>query len=1127
MHRFARVVVYLSVVLSLGFTSKLHAEDTPIDGESRPIVIISNARFTAISPRLIRMEYVAYGQFEDRPSLGFIDRTPTGVFAHTVDAQGLHILDTGEVQIRYFGQNEPFLPRTLQITQQRNGRKMSWQPDKNEAGNLKGTFRTLDGVSGATALEPGILSRSGWAVIDDSRSPVFDTVDGREWFGERKQESGVDWYYFGYGQDYKAALAEFTRVSGKIPLPPKYVFGAWWSRYWAYSDAELRELVKEFDENDVPLDVLVVDMDWHLDGWTGYTWNPEYFPDPEGFLKWAHEQGLRVTLNLHPAEGVGKHEKAFPEMCKAMGLDPASTDRIPFDCTDPKYMDAYFKLLHHPLEKMGIDFWWMDWQQGTETKIKNLDPLFALNHLHWNDMAKRATETGRRPLIFSRWGGLGNHRYQIGFSGDTFCNWASLAFQPWFTATAGNVGYAYWSHDIGGHQPGPVDPEMYVRWIQWGALSPVLRTHTTKNPLAERRIWKFPKPYFEAARKAYQLRYELIPYIYTMARKCHDTAVPLCRPFYYEFPSVNEAYDARNAYYFGDDLVVAPVVEAAEPVSGCAMVETWLPPGNWVNWFSGQRYRGGQVVHVVTPLDEIPLFVKAGAVIPMATQQNRTGGSTEPLVLTIFSGGDGECRVYEDDGLSGDYLSGRGAWTRVRSLRGELRQHIAIDATEGDYDGMRSERDCEIRLQDVGPPTEVRMGDEVLASATPGSSTGWWYDKDSFQLVIRTGKKSRSHAIDLSVTYEAIRSLDAMLEGGLRGRIARLREISESFGGRVPAIIASALDAGGCLFRPPPEEGQRPELVSATDTRGLVEALREAMPEDRAFDRAATRLLGVYRRLDMSPRLSSTSPHYAALAASVCGPFLKNDETKVALKLDVPVGWTSQGGERADATEAGLSASAQLQIIPPSEEVVTTVLEGSVRIDLSGFSIPIRVRRTVFPSINGWWVIGPFHAKFTESPDMTFPPEKGVDLTAAYEGKDGRNVRWRKVTRRPMPGDNPSDEFFIDFDDFVGARVYESVAYGFTWLDSPEDCAAVLALGSDDGAVVWLNGEEVHRVHVGRPYTSKQDRVPVRLKKGENTLLIKISQDGGDWGFGVHVETPEGEPMTQVLPRLTPAADAE
>jgi alpha-glucosidase len=435
--------------------------------------------------------------------------------------------------------------------------------------NLGGTARTLDGISGSCPIDPGVLNRTGWTFLDDSSKLLFEAGDP-PWATPRRSTEALDWYIFVYGNDYPAGLAEYLHIAGHIPLPPRFVFGAWWSRYWDYSDAELRALVEDFRKNEVPLDVLVIDMGWHLDGWTGYTWNPKYFPDPEGFLKWAHEQGLKVTLNLHPAEGVGKQEARFAEMCQAMGLDPAKTDRIPFDAVNKKYADAYFNVLHHPLEKQGIDFWWMDWQQGKSTTMEGLDPLWWLNYLHWTDQQKRSDETGHRPLIFSRWGGLGNHRYPIGFSGDTFSNWPSLAFQPYFTSTAGNVGYAYWSHDIGGHMPGTVEPSLYARWVEWGAMSPILRTHTTKNPNAERRAWAFPPEAAYAAKKAYHFRYELATSTPWPAVLRHR---PAALPSVVLSPAEATRPTGGGEYMFGDDIL-RPVTEPTDP-QRCAMVSVF------------------------------------------------------------------------------------------------------------------------------------------------------------------------------------------------------------------------------------------------------------------------------------------------------------------------------------------------------------------------------------------------------------------------------------------------------------------------------------------------------------------------------------------------------------------------
>src|SRR5204863_6819110 len=191
-----------------------------------------------------------------------------------------------------------------------NGKQMSWRPGMEDKGNLMGTTRTLDGALGGNTrepIDPGLISRDGWVLVDDSSRPLFDSADfsftqGEKspwpWVMQRPAGERQDWYFIGYGHNYKQALSDFAKVAGRNPLPPRFAFGTWWSRYWAYSDAQLRDLAKQFREHDVPLHLLVIDMDWHLDGWTGYPWNPQYFPDPDGFLTWVHEQGLRGTLHL-------------------------------------------------------------------------------------------------------------------------------------------------------------------------------------------------------------------------------------------------------------------------------------------------------------------------------------------------------------------------------------------------------------------------------------------------------------------------------------------------------------------------------------------------------------------------------------------------------------------------------------------------------------------------------------------------------------------------------------------------------------------------------------------------------------------------------------------------------------
>lgn len=761
--------------------------DDPVP-DPRAIVISGHARFTVLTPRLIRMEWSEDGKFEDHASLVFINRRlPVPDFKAATAGDSLNI-KTNQLSLRYRSKDGRFSADDLEISFHLNGQQVTWRPGIEDKGNLQGTIRTLDGVKGSTNLGSGLVSRDGWVVIDDTGRPLFDDSDW-PWAIARKAAPHQDWYFFGYGHDYKAALGDYVKVAGRIPLPPRFAFGAWWSRYWAYTDQEFKELASQFREHDVPLDVLVIDMDWHptfgvrwwenkkdssdhVLGWTGYTWNPLYFPDPGEFLKWVHEQGLKSTLNMHPASGVQAFERQYPEMARAMGIDPATKQYVPFDIANKRFATSYMDILHHPLERLGIDFFWLDWQQEPDTSLPGLNNTWWLNYVHFTDMERE----GKRPLLFHRWGGLGNHRYQIGFSGDTISVWDSLAFQPFFTATAANVGYGYWSHDIGGHMPGEVSPELYTRWIQFGVFSPILRTHTTKNPGSERRIWAYPEPYAEIMRDSYLLRYALIPYIYTAARQAYDTGISLLRPMYYDWPESPEAYEFKDEYMFGDDMLVAPITSPMAAATDLATKSVWLPPGTWIEWFTGAVLRGPAKVERSFGLDEIPVYAKAGAIIPTQPKMLHTGEKPiDPLILTAFPAAHGASRLYEDGGNTLGYKHNEFVSTLIQQVRDKNTMTLEILPAEGSYPGMPGERRYEIRLPLTWPPAEVTFDAHPVPFSRDGAVPGWRYDGDHLTTIVSLPTQAVTRKVSIKLMFPPQLMARQQLLEGAAGKIARLK----------------------------------------------------------------------------------------------------------------------------------------------------------------------------------------------------------------------------------------------------------------------------------------------------------------------------------------------------------------
>jgi alpha-glucosidase len=821
-----------------------HALDTETNPVSDPraIVTIGKARFTILTPQLIRTEWAADGKFEDHASFVFLNRRlPVPKFDHTHEDSGTtrhDTIKTSALTLTYDSSSTPggdtrFTPSNLTIMFTLDGKQVTWHPGLADPENLQGTTRTLDGARGSQTkepIEPGLISRAGWALVDDSTRPLFDSADFRflqgekspwPWAIERPAGDRQDWYFFGYGHNYRQALGDYVKVAGRIPLPPRFAFGSWWSRYWAYSDQEILEVIRGFHENNLPLDVFVIDMDWHINieqlkaageldksahtlGWTGYTWNKFLFPDPDQFLDRLHADHLKTSLNLHPASGIQPWESQYNAMANAMGIDPKTRQYVPFDITDKKFTTNYFNLVLHQLEKQGIDFWWLDWQQEPTTKMPGVTPTWWLNYVHFTDQQRE----GKRPLLFHRWGGLGNHRYQIGFSGDTISVWESLAFQPWFTATAANVGYAYWSHDIGGHMPGAVDPELYTRWVQFGIFSPILRTHTTKNPDSERRIWAYPEPYSSVLRSSFQLRQALQPYIYTEARRTYDTGIAFLRPLYYDWPEADESYSSKDEYLFGDQMLVAPVVTPSDKGSGLATQKVWLPRGDWIEWPTGKHFSGPVAIDRNFSIEETPVYLKSGAIVPMEPAMRYTGEKpVDPLIVNVWPlapGSSSSYSVYEDSDVATEYQRGVFARTPIKTTQTGDTLRVEIGPVEGSYPGMLKTRGYRLQLTTDWPPASVTVNGVAVKRGGPAGKGGWSFEGNTLTTVIPIASQSVGAKVTIEVHRAAGLTARRGELDGFAGAMTRLRATYDALNGMWPVamppdILIDAMQTGDRL----------------------------------------------------------------------------------------------------------------------------------------------------------------------------------------------------------------------------------------------------------------------------------------------------------------------------------------
>lgn len=746
--------------------------------KTRPVAASKNTvkgegfRITVLTPSLIRVETQKDGIFTDEATqyVWFRD-FPENKFEARIDGSTL-LIETEECKFNFSVSRKKVMSVYI-------GGEKKWVACNNK-GNFGGTCRTLDMRQGRVKLGNGVLSENGVAVLSDDGIALGDDGALKPRAAKEKDE-----YIFAYGKKYAEALNAYFYLTGSTPMLPRYVLGNWWSRYYAYTQEEYVSLMERFESENIPFTVATVDMDWHwvkindkfgtnyksknpfqAEGWTGYSWNTDLFPDYKEFLRWLHEHNLRVTLNLHPASGVRSFEDVYERMAKAMGVDPATKKDIPFDIADNRFINAYFDELHHPYEDDGVDFWWIDWQQGTKSTLKDVDPLWVLNHYHYLDNAR----DGKRGMVLSRYCGIGAHRYPLGFSGDYITKWKSLKFQPEFTNTASNIGYDWWSHDIGGHNFGYYDDEMYLRWCQYGVFSPINRLHSTCFALQGKEPWKHSETVRRITSDYLRLRHALIPYIYTASVRTHKENVALCRPMYYEYPDKKEAYSVPNQYFFGSELIVCPITKKINRKIGMAEVKVWLPEGRYTDVFTGQIYTGGRTVTMCRDAEFLPVLAKEGAIIPLSADKGNGCGNPENVKILVYRG-NGAYTLYEDDGMTLECENGAFATTRYEVSEEGNTVKFVINPTEGDLSQVPAKRNYTICFKDVADG-KVTVNGELRGMSEEITLT---VDSDKGTEITVTDVKAK----DNGDVFEQVNIVFSRCQGGNLGKMIRYMPVEK------------------------------------------------------------------------------------------------------------------------------------------------------------------------------------------------------------------------------------------------------------------------------------------------------------------------------------------------------------
>jgi alpha-glucosidase len=680
----------------------------------RTPVTFGNARFTVFGPDTVRMEYQPSGTFPKETPVLLAEKLPKGISAEVKKKGKSLTIETEGLTIHFTDDGKPFSDENLSVEHDGlKGGRGTWKPTKG-ADPLCEHTRSMDVWPHLeTRMDredhPGLFDRSGARAI---RMPKVYRDRKNDWVRIPEDVSGQmkDTVLFGHGPRLREALQSFVQLFGPVPLVPRWVFGFWYSRWYEYSQKDIVDIAKRYRRLGLPMDVMVIDTEWRQQGWWGYDWHSERFDKPKEMMRQLKKMGLRVPLNDHPGynnyDPLPPGDKAIPQIKRVLD-EPPVDGRWACDWARKACVKAWKeKALNKPF-KDGMDFWWIDgW---TRSPFGGVTGQFWLNK-HYYELAEE--ETGDRGLVLSRWGGWGSHRYPVQFSGDTQSDWATLKRQIDYTAAAGDAGACYWSHDIGGFFTPKIADDLYVRWVQFGAFSPVLRTHSA---FGTREPYEYSKRTQKAFKEVVAWRYAMVPYWYHLAREAHETGLPLCRPMYLSWPEYKTSFTNREQYTVGRDVLVAPIyrdgVRAGRPL--------WVPPGTWVRPQTDEILRGQEARRTVATLDEIPVYFRLGSIIPHQEPAETTHARPlDPLHLDVYPDPDeaASLDLYEDDGTSRAFEEGAYARTPIRCTQVDKEIRIAAAPAKGSFKGQLKKRTLAFNVW-IAPDEiidEVRVDGEPL-----------------------------------------------------------------------------------------------------------------------------------------------------------------------------------------------------------------------------------------------------------------------------------------------------------------------------------------------------------------------------------------------------------------------------
>ena len=653
-------------------------------------------RISILSDVLIRFEYSETGSFNDYPTF-FASNRSFGKPKITVEEDNNVLIIKNDIFILEYNKEKPFIGSKLMPDQNLKvtiaGTEKIWYFNHPEVKNFKGTAYSLDDTKGNIDFEKGLFSLDGFTTFDDSRTPILD-AHGNVLSPNYKN---IDTYLFIYNNDFGIGLRDYFNLTSLPPLIPRYALGVWWNKNEAYGEKDIQNLVYNFKKYDLPMSVLLLnECNRTKNNYSpiSFSFDKTKLPNPRGLSEFLHKNKIYLGSNIKTEGLISVEEESYLEFQKYYNKD--LNKNIPLNVYDPKLVDSYLKGIINPFLDKGVDFLWID-DNNKENTLRS----FTMNYfLYKNFNLNKA----KRNFIISRNFGICPHKYSALYSGETLISWKTLKLLPFFNSTAANIGVSWWSHDIGGYKGGTEDAELFMRYVQLGVYSPILRLSSDTGKYYKREPWKWDAKTYKIVHDYLKIRHRLIPYIYSEAKKYSSFGSPLIQPLYYKYPETYDEPLYKNEFYYGSELFVCPITTPKDEIMNRVVHRIFLPNGVWYDFKTGKKFTGGNRYVTFYKDEDYPVYAKTGAIIPLAKLDPQNINDTSApkiLEIQIFPGRSNTYKMYEDDGTSSMYKEGYSFTTEINYYYKEDDFSVSIEPIEGKLGIIPEKRNYIIRFRNT------------------------------------------------------------------------------------------------------------------------------------------------------------------------------------------------------------------------------------------------------------------------------------------------------------------------------------------------------------------------------------------------------------------------------------------